>query len=107
MYTPDGWVLLKIHTEEGFMFKVFASWGGSFVSGDSWKINSGIENTIITDEALLFEGYSGSTYKCYRTAENRITSYNWGVLEGFIKQAAEQGVKLEVVSSEEFLGGQV
>ena len=100
MYTPDGWVLLKIHTEEGFLFKVFASWSGSYTYGDAWRVNSGISGTTVTDEYLMFEGYSGSAYKCYRNLEGNLSGYTEGVLKDLVSRAE---AKLEIISSKELL----
>ena len=39
MYKPENWVIVKIND----VYKVFGGWRGGFATGDSWKLNSGIE----------------------------------------------------------------
>ena len=41
MYTPDGWMIVKI-TGTNPHYRVFGSWRGGYLSGDSWRMNSGI-----------------------------------------------------------------
>ena len=58
VYQPDLWVVLKI----GDMYKVFGSWYGGYLHGDSWRLNSGIREVKIIDNKIEFHGYSGSVY---------------------------------------------
>jgi hypothetical protein len=82
MYTtPDKWVVVKISSAEGMIYKVLGSWYGGFAYGNSWRMNSGICKVEQQDGDYLFHGYSGS---CYRTHPN-----NYGMhLEssGILKQ---------------------
>ena len=68
-YTPDAWVVVEIQGENETIRKVLAGWYGGFLNGDSWKLNSGIEETVETEDYYDFHGYSGSTYRCYKNAE--------------------------------------
>lgn len=105
MYTPDKWLILKIKGTKETLYKVLAGWSGSYLEGQSWKINSGI--TKVTEEGnyYLFEGSSGSIYKCHKKAygTNMITA---GILSKFLSnpdtkdkvEAEEQDfTKLEVL----------
>lgn len=63
-YTPDRWVLLKIVYEHQTCYKVLAGWSGSYLYGDSWKLNSGCQHVTQDKDYYEFAGYSGSIYRC-------------------------------------------
>ena len=65
-YTPDNWVVLKMNHEGETFYKVLAGWSGGYLSGDSWRMNSGISEVTEDGDYLLFHGYSGSVYRCYK-----------------------------------------
>ena len=65
-YTPDNWVVLKMNHESETLYKVLAGWSGGYLSGDSWRMNSGISEITEDGDYLLFHGYSGSVYRCYK-----------------------------------------
>lgn len=67
MYTPDRWLVLKI-TGENPHYKIFASWAGSYLQGDSWRLNSGVIKAVEYKEFFLVYGHSGSAYRCYKRA---------------------------------------
>lgn len=89
MYTPDGWVIIKVTDSD---YKVFGSWTGNFTKGDSWRVNSGIDSVIEDGEYIRFIGYSGSEYLCHKNTEGQLTIYNKGVLSHFIE--ATKGVSI-------------
>lgn len=66
MNKPDKWLLVKVKNKE--LYKVFATWSGGYLNGDSWRINSGI--TVITEDEdhLYFYGESGSCYMCNKNS---------------------------------------
>ena len=78
-YTPDNWVVLKItntkrsgntgygRTEE-VLYKVLAGWSGSYLNGNSWRINSGITLVFDREDEVHFHGESGSVYRCPKGA---------------------------------------
>ena len=63
-YNPDGWVILKfIPEEEECFYKIFGTWRGSFLYGDSWRLSSGSTEFPTLSECGLFwiwAQYSGS-----------------------------------------------
>ena len=66
-YTPDRWVVVRIFTpEHGQVYKLLAGWSGSYLHGQSWKLNSGITKVEDDGDYLLFSGYSGSVYRCHK-----------------------------------------
>ena len=42
---PNKWVILEIEFKSGVEYKVFGSWTGGYLDGDSWRLNSGIEKS--------------------------------------------------------------
>lgn len=64
IYNPDKWVIIEITNQETkkVHHRVFASWSGGYLSGDSWKMNSGITAVTADENYYHFDGYSGSTY---------------------------------------------
>lgn len=91
-YCPDYWLVVKIDYENETIYKVFATWVGSFTQGDSWKLNSGITKVEREGEYLNFYGSSGSVYSCpNKKSLYRNSSYSFGVLENLIKRLNEGG----------------
>ena len=86
---PEEWCLVRIKddqhigTKNDDLVKVFGSWRGDFATGDSWKLNSGIEHTSEEEDYYLFKGYSGSVYKCHKKTYGINSMYNSGVLMSF------------------------
>ena len=57
MYTPDNWVIVKIVYNGKTIYKVLGGWYGNFVTGDSWKLNSGITSVDEDENYYYFHGY--------------------------------------------------
>ena len=70
MNTPDNWIILKIKDDElGTYYKVLAGWSGGYTTGDSWRMNSGIDKIEQTDTHYDFISESGSVYHCHKQGE--------------------------------------
>lgn len=82
METPDRWVILKMPD----CYKVFATWAGGYLSGDRWRLNSGISRVKHEDDFYLFYGFSGSCYKCHKKGYGFATGYGRGVLENILEK---------------------
>jgi hypothetical protein len=63
-YYPNKFLLVEIELPDEKVMKVFGSWSGGYLDGDSWRMNSGIENVRVEDGMYHFNGYTGSTYVC-------------------------------------------
>ena len=74
---PDNWVVLKI--PDGF--KVFATWAGGYLDGDSWRLNSGIKEMEEDEDNYYFIGFSGSCYMCHKKGYGVATSYGQTILD--------------------------
>jgi hypothetical protein len=78
-YYPDSWVVIKI-TEETLnasntayiegrtYYKVLGGWSGSYLHGDSWRLNSGINLVFEHEDEIHFYSHSGSNYICHKNA---------------------------------------
>ncbi len=96
-YTPDKWVVVKIEGGKfPLTYKVFANWHGGYLDGDSWKLNSGITKVTKEDNFYLFEGYSGSVYKCHENCYGS-NMYGHGVINNIINKSKEAGVSVEIL----------
>lgn len=98
MYNPDKWMIIEIKREDDPHFRVFGSWSGGYLDGDSWRMNSGITKVTEEGDFFLFHGASGSVYKCHKDAYGA-TAYGHGILKEFKERTEGQGI--EVVSLDE------
>lgn len=62
MYRPDNWVVIKITDKENVTYKLLVGWLGSYTTGDSWRINSGITKFEDAGSYYVAHGHSGSSY---------------------------------------------
>lgn len=96
-YYPDQWILLKIKGN-GVLYKVFGSWSGGYLSGASWKMNSGITKVQEDENYYYFHGYSGSVYKCHKSSYGISNVYNYSVAVGFVERT--NGI-IEIVNEDD------
>ena len=89
--TPQRWVIVGFKKGEETYHKVFASWAGGYLDGDSWRMNSGITKVEEDDRHFYFYGFSGSCYKCHKDGYGVATTYSQSVLEGSCESAKELG----------------
>ena len=96
-YTPDRWCVIRIPGPKETVYKVFASWSGSYTGGDSWKLNSGITQARLVEGVWEFEGTSGSVYRC-RQGSYGANAYGAGVLDDMIRRTHEgTGIDIEIL----------
>lgn len=99
MTTPDKWIVLEIPNTG---YKVFGSWAGGYLNGDSWRLNSGIKSITKEDNSYIIEGFSGSYYKCNESAYGVMTSYSESVLQNLLDKSSDNGVNIKRLTFEEF-----
>jgi len=87
---PDKWVVVKIITEK-IIYKVFGCWSGSYLTGDSWRMNSGIASIKDIGDAYEFTGYSGSIYVCSKNSYGA-NGYGAMVLSSMTQEALKNDV---------------
>ena len=63
-YAPANWVILRIDGYDPH-YRVLGGWSGSYLTGDSWRLNSGIVKSEFDGDYWRFWGAGGSCYKCY------------------------------------------
>lgn len=99
IYEPHRWVVLKITALDETYHRVFGCWSGGYLSGDSWRVNSGIVSVAEEGNYLLFKGESGSIYRCHKGMYGT-TIYGSGVLQGLIERTEAKGVQVELLDEE-------
>jgi hypothetical protein len=92
--TPDKWIIVSFTNNGNRICKVFATWAGGYLDGDSWKLNSGIKSVTEDDDYFYFSGYSGSTYKCHKKGYGVATSYSQSIIDKFQEVANKNGSNL-------------
>ena len=97
--TPDRWTIIRIHTPDQVIYKVFACWSGGYTGSDSWQLNSGIVRATFADPYWEFDGSSGSVYRCHRDSYGT-NGYGGHVLSNLINNADKQGTQIDVLGSE-------
>lgn len=100
-YQPDRWVIIHINRgSKDELYKVLAGWAGSYLYGESWKINSGITKVEEDEEFYYFHGYSGSIYQCHKGAYG-LTIMTAGILENLKDQATNYNYVITLLKEEE------
>ena len=68
-YKPDSWVVLRITSpHQEVHYRVLGAWGGSYLYGGSWRINSGIVSVEDAGDCYNIWGRSGSRYVCNKSS---------------------------------------
>jgi hypothetical protein len=86
MEKPDRWLLVRVNGTNPH-WRIFATWGGGYTYGESWRLNSGVASVEEKDEWFDFIGHSGSVYRCSKTGYG-VTLYGMGVLTDLIEKSA-------------------
>lgn len=98
----ENWLILKItNPDNSILFKVFASWSGGYLDGDSWRINSGISEVKEDKDFYYFYGYSGSCYECPKNKYGTATSYSSVVLAKMLNVSEKNNIQLDLMDSKE------
>lgn len=87
-YVPDKWLVIKIKNSNETFYKVLAGWSGGYLTGDSWRANSGIASVVLDGDYYLFKGFSGSIYKCHKDLYGAIPIMN------FVIRQNSDGIKV-------------
>ena len=87
-YYPDKWVLIKVTVRDNFpYYRVFGTWFGGYVTGDHWRLNSGVVLIKSISDGYGFYGGSGSIYYCHNNRYG-CSGYTQGVLDDIISKAS-------------------
>ena len=91
---PDNWVVLRLSLPgEEDQYRVLAGWSGGYLSGDSWKMNSGIVKVEEYGDSYRFYGASGSIYECHRDAYG-LRMNNAGMYNNLVERFGEENVEV-------------
>lgn len=108
-YQPDCWVVVRMINGEDTIDKVLASFYGGYLSGDSWKLSSGITSTEEFDDRYEFMNYSGSKYICYKSLE-KMSGIAAGVYANWEKQYMDfneknpdKPVSIDIISCQDII----
>jgi hypothetical protein len=63
-YCPDNWVVIRLVGDK-VHYRVLGGWFGGYLSGDSWRLSSGIVRHDFDGDYWYFFGTSGSCYRCH------------------------------------------
>lgn len=88
IYTPNGWVILKLESSETLYFKIFGTWRGDYLTGDSWRLSSGSDKKPKLSECRkywIWPQESGSCYRLPVNQEGRYTTYTGLALSKIIR----------------------
>ena len=91
-YCPDKWVVVEVtpEGEEPFL-KVFARWSGGYLSGDSWRLNSGVSSVDNEEDGCYYVfSESGTCYRCNKGQYGVAGLSNYGVLETLKKKFGDR-----------------
>ena len=94
-YTPSKWIIIEISSAEDSVRRVFGSWYGGYLNGDSWRLSSGITKVEDKGDYYLFHNESGSIYQCYKKCYGT-SAYSQGVLQDMIEKKPDN-VNISIV----------
>jgi hypothetical protein len=101
-YRPDQFSIIRINNAGKTFYKIFGSWSGGYLDGDSWRLNSGVESYTEGENGWIdFVGASGSVYECHKYSEGVRSAHNQGVLAEILAKAPEE-VDAAIISYAEF-----
>ena len=81
-YQPHGWVIVS---RDGLR-KVFASWSGSYMSSEHWRLSSSIKLAEDEDHTIKVTTSSGAVYLLSKDCHGEINSYNRSILNKFVSR---------------------
>lgn len=97
IYTPDGFIAVKISHEGKTVYRILGDWRGSYLYGASWRLSSRIEKIEELDEEFCVKNESGSIYMLRKGAEDRLGSMGMSILADFQnKVGAEKFVPISI-----------
>lgn len=100
METPNRWVVVRISAEGvETIYKVFATWYGGYLGGDSWRMNSGIADVEDDGESFIFIGHSGSRYQCLKHGYG-LSGYGSSIINKFIQDVEAMGGEMVILEED-------
>jgi len=97
---PQGWVILKFPAPTDTFYKIFSSWRGGYLDGDSWRLSSGSRHPPTLSECgkyWVWPQESGSCYHLHIDEEGGMSFYTAQILGNIIIHSGENDVSIERV----------
>lgn len=103
-YTPEEFAILKMTLDGKVHYRVFGVWRGGYTTGDSWRLNSGIDWVEAKGPLLLFHGSSGSIYEVHKDMYGTGSMWASSIITGWQKDTAEgkSNVQVEVLDNQDW-----
>lgn len=103
LHKPHGWVILKFTQEREVFFKIFASWRGGYLDGDSWRLSSGSKELPSLSDCggyWIWPQKSGSCYHLPMNGEGGMSFISEYVLKDILSsnKLADIGTYIEIIS---------
>lgn len=95
-YDPHVWVLVEVDGDDPH-YRIFGTWRGSYLEGESFRMNSGIESVTRKGATLHFHGTSGSEYIVHKDAYG-MTGYSSAWLASLNE---EWGGRIRILTEDE------
>jgi hypothetical protein len=95
-YFPDRWLMVRLSNDGKAHYRIFATWIGGYLDGDSWKLNSGVVSLTETDNHYSFYGTSGSIYICLKNSYGS-SGYGFEVLGNLITESLDRGTVIDIL----------
>lgn len=95
---PQGWVILKFSAPTDTFYKIFSSWRGGYLDGDSWRLSSGSSHPPTLSECgkcWVWSQESGSCYHLPVNGEDGYTFYTAQILANIILQSDKNNMLIE------------
>lgn len=79
-YSPDRWIAIRVPIDGKKVLKVFCTWAGGYLTGDSWRLNSGVEKIESEGDCWYATTHSGAVYRLYKDSYGIAGASNYNVL---------------------------
>ena len=83
-YTPNKWMLVQVKAPTPH-FRIFGVWSGSYLEGESWRLNSGVDGVVEREDHFEIVGSSGSVYEIGKKSYGT-TARGAAIIDGVVKQ---------------------
>lgn len=101
-YTPDRFVIVRITEKDSTpVYKVYASWKGGYLGGDSWRLSSEIKSVTQDIGGTQIHTISPSVYHVHSHSYG-MTMFGSSVYSDFVERLKEIEVTMEALTEEEY-----
>lgn len=83
-YAPHRWLMIQVKSPSAH-YRIFGSWNGSYLEGESWRLNSGVSGVVERPDRFEVIGGSGSVYEIGKQSYGS-TAYGQSIVDGILKQ---------------------